>query len=997
MQRGLWIIVGLVLAQGVPPQTGGVWPWRFLETGPIQVYYWAGQEALANEVALYATDAYEELVRLLDYRLEKPLVLRLHPTLVSYAEQPVWATRGALSSPANMGEVCRLPDYREFVGQVRAEVAVLYLMQFYYGPGMRFQSRTLLYLPEWFYRGFAFFFGEGWTVADRARLAGWSDRLLEAIWERRAFPRPVYRTAYKAIWYYLLRTYGQKKLGDLVYMVRLTRQVSEALYLTLGLSEEELTQRWLAFISELRAGESALEPVIRGAVLGAAAGPNGQVAYAKQVGGRIRFYVRLAEGSVQELPGSFSWPLSGSYYEFLLPMAFSGGGRLAWLSYDKAGVFLWSWDGREAPRMQRLALKGVSDLSWLDEERLLLTGWEEGPSQVYEVNRNTSQLRRLTQVPGDKRYPFRARDGGIEFVWQADSSGQVGFREVWRPYGWARLEGGRLVWKAWEPFYGWGAGWLAHREGRLVGRDLTGWWQTWVVASDTAYESSWLAPGLVQWVGADASRAYFLFYRGGAFRVGAIAWDTLLKPGRSYPTIYAAERVQLDLQRQARYPLSPVHKLPPLGDTVAADTPRRQRGPFYFFDEEAERPRRRRRAMPPIRMGREVFLPDSIRISGGEAASSQVLWEGLRLIPVLHPLMRLGLHLEAQFVSFSGRYRWFMAWRPYVDFRSSEGWLGVERSVGRVQPFFRLHRQSHYFSESRYLQGLRLLSWQAQGGFRYYFSTSTYVSLEGLALFVRRYDLILRDNIDYNAMAQWVGARLGWQHVYLEEREGFIWAGRELALTAEGFPKGSVLAFGRLFLKGTYHQPLLGRLVLTASAQAVYGSRAAYQPIILGGVPDWVNYTIENRAQLPLLEPLGAYYLSLFVPMPGFAYHTRRGRNLLWGQVLLRAPLLALSPAKSLPVRRIYTLEWHAGYYIATTWRTGNPFSQKNPIDAEYIYRPPLVISVQTLKSPFLMSVGTGLTFRVMQLPIALDFYWPIEEGRLGRAQFLVGLRSGLR
>ncbi len=991
-------MLGLALAQERSPQTGGAWPWRVLETGPIQVYYFAGQENLAREAALYATDAYEELVRLLDFRIDKPLALRLHPTPVSYAQQPPWAVQGALSSPAIMAEIYRLSDYREFVGQIRAEVASLYLAQFYYGPGMRFQSRTLLYLPDWFLTGFAFFFGEGWTVADRARLAGWTDRQLEAVWTRRAHPRPFYRTAYKAIWYYLYRTYGQKKVTDLIYMVRLTRQISEALYLTLNLSEEELTQRWLAFMQELRAGEPDVEPILRGTVMGATAGAKGQIAYAKRAGSRIQFYWRSPEGTSLLLPGGFSWPPGHSYYEFVVPMAFSQDGKLAWPSYDKVGVSLWIWDGTQAPKRHRLALKGISDLSWSDEERLLLTGWDEGTSQVYELHGGNGQLRRLTQGPGDKRYPIRTANGSLEFLWQADSSGQATLREAWRPYGWATVQGGRLNWKTWEPFYGWGAGWLQHGATRIGARDLPGWWQTWIVAPDTAYGSNWSAPGLMQWVGADEKQAYFLFYRAGSLRLGTVSRDTLLVPGKSYPTVYAAERVQLDLQRQGRYPAGrpPGKSVPVPDDSMATDTPRRQRGPFYFFDEEAERPRRRRRSAPLVSASRPVFVADSVRISGGGSAAPQVLWEGLRIVPVLHPLMRLGLHFEAQWTSFSGRYRWIAAWRPYVDLRSSEAWLGVERPVGRLQPFLKLHRQSHYFPESRYGQGLRLLTWQVRVGLRYHWTTTTYATLEGVALYPQRYDMTLRDNADYSAAARWLGARMGWWHERKEEREGFIWSGRQLALLAEGFPSGENIAFGRLYLRGAYHQPLLQRVVLTVGAQAIYAARSAYQPIILGGIPDWVNYTVENRAQLPLLEPLGAYYLSTFMPMPGFPYHVRRGRNLLWGQALLRVPLLALNQNPILPVRRIYSLEWHTGFYIATTWRTGNPFSQKNPIDAEYIYRPPLVISVQTLKSPFIMSMGTGLTFRVIRLPIGVDFYWPIEEGRLGRTQFLLGFRSGL-
>jgi hypothetical protein len=178
--------------------------------------------------------------------------------------------------------------------------------------------------------------------------------------------------------------------------------------------------------------------------------------------------------------------------------------------------------------------------------------------------------------------------------------------------------------------------------------------------------------------------------------------------------------------------------------------------------------------------------------------------------------------------------------------------------------------------------------------------------------------------------------------------------------------------------------------------QAALGSPTNPRFFLLGGIPNWVNYEVQNRSQLPLLGPVGGYYLNTFISLPGYPYHVRRGRNLLLGGIAMRIPLLALNPPPILPTRPIYNLEWKVGFYAATTWSTGNPFSQKNPIDAEYIYKPPLVITVQTLRSPFLMSMGTGIKFQVMGLPFEASLYWPIEEARVGKVQFLLSFQAPL-
>jgi len=977
-----------------------VHPWLVMETGPVVIYHAAGQEALAKEVALYARDAYEELVYLFDFRPDGHIALRLHPTVYSYAHQPRWNPLSALSAPANLAEVVRMTDKPAFIGQVRAQVAALFLMKLYYGTGVRFQNRVLLYLPDWFLWGFAFFWGEGWQVEDRAMLVNYTPNALEAMWNRSASPWPLYRPLYKSIWYWLYRTYGQKKIIDLLYMVRLTRQVSEALYLTLNLSEEDLTEKWLAFVGELRQASQQKVSSIFGLlpVWGAAVSQRGEIAHAQSVGGEVRYYVENSEGGTQRLPGSFRWPLLRDYYEPYLPMSYSRKGQLAWVSYRPLGAVVWIWSGdtEKAAVSHELSLKGISSLAWRDEESLLLTGWEEGEAQIYELEVRNGRLRKLTKEAGDKAEVFwTGRE--IYYLWQADSLGKASYRQVWGPYGWARMP---ATWQQMSPLGGWGGGWLQRNDTILVARDAAGAWQPWVVLAETAYVSQWQPGHFRRWIGATSDKAYYLYHANGHLRIGAVAWADLLQGGVMYPDVYAAERIQMLLQRQARYPSLPTAlgvSPPAAKDSLSEDTARKGRGPFYYFDEEVERPRRRSRRTPFTAAPRgKYFYPESVAVRSTGRAPLQGLWSGIAIRPTLHPLMRLGIDMRLSVETFSGRYRFWGGWRPYVDLRSSELWLGWERRVGAWQPTFTVHRQMHFFSQSRYGQGLRLQSWWAEGGLRYTWRPDWRVSILGLGFYGRRYDMVLRDFLDYSGEALWWGGRAEVLHERLYRREAFLWAGRRLVLRAEGFPRQGQWAFGLLSAQAAWHRPLASWVILDVDGQAAFGSASNYRYFLLGGIPDWINYTVQNRSQLPLLGPIGGYYLNSFVFLPGHSYHTRRGRHLLVSSVALRLPLLALQPPAVLPTRIIYGLEWKVAAYAATTWTRGNPFSQKNPIDAEFIYRPPLVISVQTLRSPFLLSVGSSLTFRVMGMPVEAGLYWPVEDERIGRPQFLLGFRSGL-
>lgn len=985
---------------------GAAGPWYVLESGPVVVYYMAGQEGLAKEAILYARDAYEELVHLFDYQPEGQVALRLHPTLYSYGHTPRWKVSSALSAPPNLAEIARLTDKPAFVGQVRSEVAVLFLTQFYYGRSVRFQNRTLLYLPDWFLWGFAFFWGEGWTTADRARLSMEHPQHLKRLWQREAEPSPTYRSLYKAIWYWLYRTYGQKKLIDLLYMVQLTRQVSEALSLTLNITEEEMTEKWLEFLGTFQ--REALSPAKddllnmgKLEIISATVSSKDELAVAawEKKANRVEYWYFSTERGWTRLPGGFPWIGSGEYYGFYeigLPLGYSPQGQIAWVSYTPSSAVLWVWNpaGETGAKRHTLSLKGIQSLSWQDEETILLVGWEDAAAQVYAYDIRRERLRALTQSPGDKKDVFWL-GRTFSYFWQADSLGRGGYAAVWQPYGWAEGAG---VWAYREALHDWGGGWLKRGDTIISAQNLSGWWHPWIVTPDTLYPSAWGIPGFIRWIGWSGDKAYYLYYRSSDRKaVGSVSWAVLLQAGTSYPDAMAAEGIQLRLQRLSRYSQPP--PLKPTVDTTLQDTPRKARGAFYYFDEEYERPRRRnrRQIVAPLQRGK-YFYPDSLQVQSAGQMRPQGLWQGIRVVPVLHPLMRLGLHIHAGAETFSRRYSVWGAWRPYVDRRSSDLWLGLRRRVGWWQPYLQAHRQMHYFSATRYGQGLRLLSWAGESGVKLILEPQGRWELTaaGLLLHSRRYELILRDQSPASGEALWIGGRVGTHYQHYRYREGFLWWGRSLKVEAELYRRGAENGFGVIQAAGSWHQPLLPWLVGDLSAQAALGSPTNPRYFLLGGIPDWVNYEVLNRSQLPLLGPVGGYYLNTFVTLPGYPYHARRGRNLLMGNVALRVPLLAVNPPAILPTRPIYNLEWKIALYAGTVWSTGNPFSQKNPIDAEFIYKPPLVISVQTLRSPFLLSVGTGLKFRLMGLPVEGSLFWPIEDGQVGKVQFLLGFQAPL-
>lgn len=324
------VLLGAVLWAQTGPFTGYTAAprgWQGLEVGAVVVWYVRGQEGLARQVGLWAADAHREITSLLEFAPEGKLIVRLHPSLYAWGQQPPWEPQGSLVSPSRIVEVYPAATRAATAALVRSHLIATILQHLYFSEGVRLQNRTLLYMPPWFLWGFAYFWGEGWTAEDIARLQAFPQSAVEALYSRTARPSALYRSLYKSLWYSLYRTYGQRKLIDLLYMARLTRSVSEAFSLTLNLSEEELTEKWQSFLQLVQssAPAQAEEELFRRGVLSAAVAADGvQRAYALWQKAYVRYYLETGENTY-ELPGR--WPLPETYHEPELPMAFSPQGQ----------------------------------------------------------------------------------------------------------------------------------------------------------------------------------------------------------------------------------------------------------------------------------------------------------------------------------------------------------------------------------------------------------------------------------------------------------------------------------------------------------------------------------------------------------------------------------------------------------------------------------------------------------------------------------------------
>jgi Surface antigen. len=127
----------------------------------------------------------------------------------------------------------------------------------------------------------------------------------------------------------------------------------------------------------------------------------------------------------------------------------------------------------------------------------------------------------------------------------------------------------------------------------------------------------------------------------------------------------------------------------------------------------------------------------------------------------------------------------------------------------------------------------------------------------------------------------------------------------------------------------------------------------------------------------------------------GFCLHTRQGAHYALGNAEVRFPILKLFTTYLNP-KELYNTQLILFYDMGMSWTTGNPFSQRNPVDLEVLDdQTAVVMRVQSLKRPLLQGFGAAVQTVVLGLDLRLDVAWGLEDGSIGTPIGAVTIGTG--
>ncbi|GIV43065.1 MAG: hypothetical protein KatS3mg035_0188 [Bacteroidia bacterium] len=192
---------------------------KVLSTKNFEIAYDVQYEPLAKLTAEYAEAAYFDLSlpKNWDYRLRTKARINIFPNFWEYQShftsfQPgLYKNESSFHHHRNLGFAYFTGDRASFYAQIRYLISKFILYDQLLGKSnINFQNNLLLYLPDWFVEGAAYFMSEGWNPSDEILMKqiGSND------WENSLMTpsnAPTYKTLRKSFWFFIAKEWKREK------------------------------------------------------------------------------------------------------------------------------------------------------------------------------------------------------------------------------------------------------------------------------------------------------------------------------------------------------------------------------------------------------------------------------------------------------------------------------------------------------------------------------------------------------------------------------------------------------------------------------------------------------------------------------------------------------------------------------------------------------------------------------------------------------------------
>lgn len=239
--------------------------WLSYESQNFITYWYGLSKNVGNKSAQIAESVYEDVVSTIEFRINDKIELVVYADVTDVkmtnigSDEILQGRAGRTTIERNKIFVYFDGDHRNLRKQIREGVAAVFINYMLYGSEIQeiMQNMVALGLPEWFQQGLVAFIGDHWSeIPDNALRDALSERPYKNFEQ---FARDHPRLAGHAFWLYVSLNYGKAEIGNLLYYIRINRNLDNALSYVFNQSYDNLLNNTWTFMHQLTGQEIELE------------------------------------------------------------------------------------------------------------------------------------------------------------------------------------------------------------------------------------------------------------------------------------------------------------------------------------------------------------------------------------------------------------------------------------------------------------------------------------------------------------------------------------------------------------------------------------------------------------------------------------------------------------------------------------------------------------------------------------------------------------------
>ena len=224
--------------------------WYFIQTRHFDIYFSDGGEYLANFTAAAAESAYTMISRSFRYHINNRIPIMVYNSHNEFQQTNViseYMEEGIGGVTELFKNRVVLPfegSYRMFRHVIHHELVHAVINDMFYGGSIQsiISNNVRIQLPLWFNEGLAEYEALGWDTN--------SDMFMRDAALHTYLPPIEYLSGYfayrggQSVWFYIANKYGEQKIAEILNRIKGAHSVELGFKSTLGLSVEELNERW---------------------------------------------------------------------------------------------------------------------------------------------------------------------------------------------------------------------------------------------------------------------------------------------------------------------------------------------------------------------------------------------------------------------------------------------------------------------------------------------------------------------------------------------------------------------------------------------------------------------------------------------------------------------------------------------------------------------------------------------------------------------------------